>query len=101
MHAIPVALPETPATHTPQQLAARTPLSAVKAIQDPSAVARAEVNRWILFLSFPFVLAAIFFMATISTGQKWLIGGALVTGPGLLIMAFIYLGLSSDTNGTQ
>ena len=69
--------------------------------QDPAAVASAEVNRWILFLSFPFIFAAAFFMGAISTGQEWLIGGALITGPGLLIMAFVYLGLSSDAEGDQ
>ena len=50
---------------------------------------------------FPFVLSAVFFMGAISTGQEWLIGGSLVTGPGLLIMAFIYLSISSDTNGDE
>jgi len=75
-------------------------LHAVVAANQPKDPA-AEVNRWITLLAFPFVLSAIFFMATISTGQLWLIGGALITGPGLLIMAFIYLALSSDSNGDR
>ena len=99
MHAVPVALPENLAPPTLHPPVDGRPLSAAKLAQDPSAVAAAEANRWILLLSFPFVLAAAFFMGAISTGQEWLIGGALVTGPGLLIMAFIYLGLSSDTEG--
>ena len=66
---------------------------------DPGLKATREVNRWMLLLSVPFVLASIFFMATLATGDEWLIGGALATGPGLLIVAFIYLALSSETNG--
>jgi hypothetical protein len=71
------------------------------AARNPAQVAATEINRWITFLMFPFVLSAAFFAATITTGQLWLIGGALITGPGLLIMAFIYLGISSDTNGER
>lgn len=100
MHAVPVALPENLAPQTSHPPVER-PLTVATIAQDPSAVAAAEVNRWILLLSFPFVLAAAFFMGAISTGHEWLIGGALVTGPGLLITAFIYLGLSSDTEGAR
>ena len=64
-----------------------------------SAGTSAEVKRWAIFLTVPLLLSAAFFMALISTGHLWLIGGSLVTGPGLLILAFIYLAMSSDTNG--
>ncbi len=63
--------------------------------------AAAELMRWTIFLGVPFLASAAFFAAAIGTGQAWLISGALVTGPGLLIFAFIYLGLTSDTNGVQ
>jgi hypothetical protein len=100
MHAMPVTQPELRFAPGHPALVVRTALLEVPTANS-SAVATTEVNRWLLFLAFPFVLSALFFMATISTGQLWLIGGALVTGPGLLIMAFIYLALSSDSNGDQ
>ncbi len=78
---------------------ATAPKIAVEARPDKTVAT--ELNRWALFLVLPFVLSAGFFMAAISTGHEWLIGGTLITGPGLLIMAFIYLSISSDTNGDQ
>ena len=65
---------------------------------DKAAQEAAEVTRWMVYLGIPLILAAAFFMGVLATGQLWLIGGALITGPGLLIMAFVHLGLSSDTN---
>ena len=100
MHATPVAATEFPASSEHGAALVRAPLHATAPV-DLSAEAAAEVRRWFLLLGFPFVLAAIFFMAVIATGSLWLIGGAIVTGPGLLIMAFVYLGLSSDTNGAE
>jgi hypothetical protein len=93
MHAIPVTQPEP---FAPAPIA--QPVLRQVTTPDAAAVASAEVNRWIRILSVPFVLSAAFFMALISTGQLWLIGGALATGPGLLIMSFIYLSMSSDSN---
>jgi hypothetical protein len=85
-----------PAQHRPVERAGLHAVSAAAA--DLSAQAAAELRRWTVFLTIPFVLSAICFAAAIGTGRLWLIGGALVTGPGLLIMAFVYLGLSSDAN---
>ncbi|HWB22741.1 MAG TPA: hypothetical protein VG652_07615 [Gaiellaceae bacterium] len=97
MNAVPVAQADlrSPAEHSAP--VKQTALHAV-AIASPS-LETTEVNRWIKLLTVPFLLSSAFFMATLSTGQLWLIGGALATGPGLLIMAFIHLALSSDTNG--
>lgn len=97
MHAIPIA-PSTAPVAPERHRAVQAELRVLEAV-DTAPSAAAEVNRWLFFLTVPFVLSAAFFMALISTGQLWLIGGALMTGPGLLIMAFIYLALSSDTNG--
>jgi hypothetical protein len=98
MHAISATRPGSPATHERQgHIEPATPHATTAA--DQSAQAATELRRWYVFLGLPFLLAASFFMAAIGTGHLWLIGGTLVTGPGLLIMAFIYLGLSSDTNG--
>jgi hypothetical protein len=62
----------------------------------PEAVA--EERRWLLLLLPPFVVGASFFAAAIGTGLLWLMGPAMVLGPGVLIGAFVYLGLTSETN---
>ena len=68
---------------------------------DPAVVlAQAETNRWVKLLVIPFVLAAVFFGAAISSGQQWLMGPAVVAGPIFLIAAYIYLMLTCDTNDT-
>jgi hypothetical protein len=96
MHAIPVTQPES---FAPAPIA--QPVLYEVAAQTAASVASAESNRWMRLLAVPFVLSASFFMALLATGQLWLVGGVLVTGPGLLIMSFIYLSMSSDTNGDQ
>jgi hypothetical protein len=98
MHAIPVTQPLA----TPEYAAPIAhPVLHEVATPTRAAVESAEVNRWIRLLTVPFVLSAAFFIALLSTGHLWLVGGVLVTGPGLLIMSFIYLSMSSDTNGDQ
>jgi hypothetical protein len=62
----------------------------------PEAV---EERRWLLLLGVPFVVSAAFFAAMIGTGIAWLLAPAMVFGPGTLIMAFVYLSISSDSNG--
>ncbi len=64
-------------------------------------VAQAVTRRWVTLLGIPFVLAVVFFSAAISSGQEWLMGPAVVLGPTLLILAYIYLMLSDDTNKTR
>jgi hypothetical protein len=99
MHAVSVA-PSTAQIAPERHLVVQPdPREAAAAVRDAAAVAAAEFNRWLIFLTVPLVLSALFFMALLSTGRLWLIGGTLVTGPGLLIMAFIYLAISSDSNG--
>ena len=96
MHAIPVTqplgAPEHPAAFASPVLHQVAPLS-------PAAVASAETNRWMRLLTIPLVLSAACFMGLLATGQLWLIGAVIVTGPGLLIMSFIHLSMSSDSNG--
>jgi hypothetical protein len=93
MHAIPVTQPEP---FAPAPIA--QPVLHQVATPNAAQVASAEVNRWMRLLSIPFVLSAAFYMVLLATGQLWLIGGVLATGPGLLIMVFIYLSMSSDSN---
>jgi len=52
-------------------------------------------------LGLPFVASASFFAATIGTGTLWLLAPAMVLGPALLILAFVYLAISSDSNGSD
>jgi hypothetical protein len=100
MHAVPAAPPTSPATlERPAPIERAAPHATTAA--DQSAQAATELRRWYVLLGLPFALSALFFMGAIGTGHLWLIGGTLVTGPGLLIMAFIYLTLSSDTNGVR
>lgn len=96
MHAIPVTQPEPFAPAPIVQ-----PVLHQVAAPTAAAVASTESNRWMRFLGVPFVLSAAFFMALLATGQLWLVGGVLITGPGLLIMSFVYLSMSSDSNGDQ
>ena len=58
----------------------------------------AEMNRWLLFLVPPFLVSALFFTIAIGTSTPELIAPALFFGPMLIILAFIYLGLSSESN---
>ena len=100
MHAASVAPPRSPVTlERPAAIEPAAPHTTTAA--DQSAQAATELRRWYVLLGLPFALSALFFMGAIGTGHLWLIGGTLLTGPGLLIMAFIYLALSSDTNGDQ
>lgn len=65
------------------------------------SVASAEERRWLLMLGIPFVMSACFFAATIGTGILWLLAPAMVLGPALIILGFVYLGISSDTNASE
>jgi hypothetical protein len=60
----------------------------------------AEQLRWIVPLVLCFAWAAGFFMAAIGTGRFWLLGPAAL-GFALMILGFVYLGLTSDTNDGQ
>ena len=58
----------------------------------------AETNRWLRLLVPPFVLSGLFFALAIGTNTEELIAPALFFGPTLIILAFIYLGLTSESN---
>jgi len=68
-------------------------------IRHPRAYPIPEEARWVLTLGAPFVVAAASFMAVLGTGITWLIAPAIVAGPGAGVIAFVFLALSSDTNG--
>jgi hypothetical protein len=84
-----------PSLHLPvETLEPRPQLAAVPDLPFDEAP---ELRRWLLLLTPPFVLSGVFFAAAVATGVQWLIGPAIAVGPMLLILMFIYLGLSSDT----
>ncbi len=66
---------------------------------DPAvAQAEAEIRRWVELLATPFVLAAVFFGAAVSTGQQWLMVPAIVLGPILMVITLVFVMLTCDTN---
>ena len=58
----------------------------------------AEMHRWLRLLVPPFILSGMFFALAIGTDTPELIAPALFFGPSLIILAFIYLGLTSESN---
>jgi len=82
-------------------LATPVPETVALELVEHSPTEIAEEHRWLLSLGIPFVVSAACFAAAIGTGWGWLIGPALVLGPMVIIVGFIYLGLSSDTNRTE
>ena len=66
-----------------------------------ASVAATEERRWLSLLVPPFIVSSAFFAATIGTGILWLLAPAMVFGPFLLILAFIYLSITSDSNGSD
>jgi len=80
---------------------ARKLVARVERADHASSVAATEERRWLLLLGIPFVVSACFFAATIGTGILWLLAPAMVLGPALIILGFVYLGISSDTNGSD
>jgi hypothetical protein len=60
-----------------------------------------EEHRWLHWLVPPFVLGAAFFALAIGTGWEYFMAPAMALGIAPIIFAFVYLGLSSDTEKTQ
>ena len=63
-----------------------------------ASASSAEISRWVLFLGIPFVVSAAFFGAAIGTGITWFMAAAFGLGPELMIVGYIYLSLTSDSN---
>ena len=87
------------ATLTPANQAQAVPAELVGSDDEHSQEAEAEERRWARPLIFAFAWAAAFFAAAIGTGRLWLMVPAGL-GIGMIILDFVYLGLSSDTNAT-
>jgi NADH:ubiquinone reductase (H+-translocating) len=58
--------------------------------------AEREQRRWIRALAIPFVAGSALMAGALSGAGEWLLGAALVCGPGLGIASLIYLTLTSD-----
>ena len=59
-----------------------------------------EPKRWMLIVGSPMLAACVCIGLAFGTRFSWLYGGAIVFGPGIGVLAIIYLAISSDTNGT-
>jgi hypothetical protein len=68
---------------------------------DRLSVAAAEEQRWLKVLIIPFLIGASFFAAAIGTGHLWLIGPAMFFSVAMVIFGFIYLALTSESNGVE
>ena len=63
------------------------------------ADAEREQRRWIRTLAIPFIAASALMGGAVSGAGAWLVGLALLCGPGLGLAALLYLTFTSDTNG--
>jgi hypothetical protein len=59
-----------------------------------------EANRWIRTVGIPMLAACVCIGLAFGTRFSWFYAGAIAFGPGLGVLAIIYLAISSDTNGT-
>ena len=66
--------------------------------QTAASASSSEISRWVRWIGIPFVVAAAFFGAAIGTGITWFMGVAFGVGPELMIVGYIYLSLTSDSN---
>lgn len=58
-----------------------------------------EAGRWALFLGLPMLGAAVCVAVAVGTSHTWMLGGAVLLGPGGVLAAIVYLTLSTDTSG--
>jgi NADH:quinone reductase (non-electrogenic) len=63
------------------------------------ADAEREQRRWIRTLALPFIAASALMGGAVSGAGAWLVGVALLCGPGLGLATLLYLVFTSDTNG--
>jgi len=57
-----------------------------------------EQVRWMRILGIPFFAASAFIAAALGGAGSWFMGAAIVCGPGVGVLALVYLALSSDIN---
>ena len=62
------------------------------------ADAERDQTRWIRTLAIPFIAASALMGGAVSGAGAWLVGLALLCGPGLGLAALLYLTFTSDTN---
>jgi len=77
----------------------RAPKPQAAANTERRQTAQTEERRWFVSLLPSFVAGALFFALSIATDARWLIGVAVVLGPILMMLTFIYLCVSCDSNG--
>jgi hypothetical protein len=65
---------------------------------DRYADADREQVLWMRILGIPFLAASAFIAAALGGAGSWFMFGAIFCGPGLGVLALVYLALSSDNN---
>jgi hypothetical protein len=84
----------------PKVKPAQSPVAARPVVTDRLTAEAAEQRRWVIPLVLAFTWSAAFFAAAIGTDSLYLLAPAGL-GVGMIILGFVYLGLTSDTNATQ
>jgi hypothetical protein len=88
------------ATLAPQKPETAQPVVTPPPVASPPSAEAAEQRRWVIPLVLAFTWSAAFFAAAVGTGFLYLLAPAGL-GVGLIILGFVYLGLTSDTNASQ
>jgi hypothetical protein len=86
----------TPPRRQPQTVL--EPPAALQPVEVPEAITADGHNRWFLVLGIPFVVGAAFFGLAIGLDEEWPMTPAFLFGPLVMIAAYVYLCLTSDSN---
>jgi len=92
------AIPHRPTRAEHRRRAEARRLASLTAADPAAAIATAEIHRWVGLLLTPLAVSAAFFGLALGTGTEWPMVPAVLLGPTLMIVAYIYLMLTCDTN---
>ena len=87
--------------HPPLRQAPSTivePAAPADGITEPSWFTTRETHRWLFLLVIPFVACAAFFGLAIGINEPWPMAPAFVLGALPLILGYVYLALTADSN---
>jgi hypothetical protein len=100
-----VLVPSTRRRANPTTVVAPPPVAAPVAppvvaapLEAAEAFPATERHRWFLLLGISFVVGAAFFGLAIGLDKEWPMAPAFLLGPLVMIAAYIYLALTSESN---
>jgi len=93
-----VVIPKRPSRGERRRTVEARRLEGLETVDPAVTRAEAERRRWLELLGAPCATFALFFAVALSTGTEWPMVPAFVLGPALMIIAYIYLMLTCDTN---